>query len=141
MSQSLPFEVTGLDHVAIEVKDLDASARWYVNHLGFKHYKVNEWGEYPRFLIAGTTGLALFPDAGTGHSHQGTMVVNHIAFRVSMDHLKAARTHLEEHGLKVAFQDHHYFHSIYFSDPDGHKLELTAAVPGTDFYSLTPQPL
>jgi catechol-2,3-dioxygenase len=32
---------------------------------------------------------------------------------------------LEPAGSPFDFQDHDVSHSIYFSDPDGHRLELT----------------
>ena len=32
---------------------------------------------------------------------------------------------LKRRGIKFGFQDHEISHSIYFDDPDGHKLEIT----------------
>ena len=43
------------------------------------------------------------------------------------DTMKKARTWLEAHGVDVlGITDHHIFHSIYFFDPNGVRLELTA---------------
>ncbi len=37
--------------------------------------------------------------------------------------------------FKIDFQDHHYFHSLYTADPDGHTVELTTLVVAEeDFY-------
>jgi catechol-2,3-dioxygenase len=37
-----------------------------------------------------------------------------------------AKAHLEQHGVKVlGVTNHGIFHSIYFFDPNGHRLELT----------------
>ena len=54
--------------------------------------------------------------------------VNHISFRVdSIDALKAMKARLEAHGVEVlGIVDHHIFDSIYFFDPNGIRLELTA---------------
>jgi catechol-2,3-dioxygenase len=54
--------------------------------------------------------------------------VNHIAFRVdSIDDLKAMKARLEANGIEVlGVTDHHIFHSIYFFDPNGVRLELSA---------------
>src|SRR5206468_12647690 len=54
--------------------------------------------------------------------------VNHIAFRVdSVDELRRMKERLEAHGVEVlGVTDHHIFHSIYFFDPDGIRLELSA---------------
>ncbi|KAF5274836.1 hypothetical protein FQR65_LT16866 [Abscondita terminalis] len=53
--------------------------------------------------------------------------VQHIAFEVEdLDALLAAKSHLEANGVKVlGITNHGIFHSIYFFDPNGHRLELT----------------
>ena len=45
-----------LDHVAIRVKDLNVSAEWYQKVLGLKRYQPPEWGEFPIFMLSGTSG-------------------------------------------------------------------------------------
>lgn len=52
--------------------------------------------------------------------------VQHIAFEVeNMDDLLAAKSRLEAEGLDVVGPvDHTIFKSIYFFDPNGHRLEL-----------------
>ena len=52
--------------------------------------------------------------------------VQHIAFELeSMDELLEAKARAEAHGLKVLGPtDHGIFQSIYFFDPNGHRLEL-----------------
>jgi len=54
--------------------------------------------------------------------------VQHIAFEVeSMDDLLAAKEQVEKAGLDVIGPvDHTIFQSIYFFDPNGHRLELAA---------------
>ena len=56
--------------------------------------------------------------------------VQHIAFEVAdMDALVAAKQQVEAHGLgTIGPIDHGIFKSIYFFDPSGHRLELTANV-------------
>jgi catechol 2,3-dioxygenase-like lactoylglutathione lyase family enzyme len=60
--------------------------------------------------------------------------VQHIAFKVAdIDALLAAKARVEKAGLKVIGPiDHTLFKSIYFFDPNGHRLELAAdtAKPG-----------
>jgi glyoxylase I family protein len=60
--------------------------------------------------------------------------VQHIAFEVEdMDALLAAKAKAEAEGLEVVGPtDHAIFKSIYFFDPNGHRLELAAntAEPG-----------
>ena len=52
--------------------------------------------------------------------------VQHIAFEVeSWDALLTAKKKIEEHGLEVVGPTNHgIFQSIYFFDPNGHRLEL-----------------
>jgi glyoxylase I family protein len=54
--------------------------------------------------------------------------VQHIAFHVDdLDALVSAKTHLESMGLNVLGPiDHGVFDSIYFHDPNSHRLELSA---------------
>lgn len=59
--------------------------------------------------------------------------VQHIAFEVEdMDALLEAKKHLEDYGLDVLGPTNHgIFKSIYFFDPNGHRLELAANI-GTE---------
>ena len=54
--------------------------------------------------------------------------VNHISFRVNtVQELENTKARLQAHGIEVlGVTDHHIFKSIYFFDPNGIRLELTA---------------
>jgi catechol 2,3-dioxygenase-like lactoylglutathione lyase family enzyme len=54
--------------------------------------------------------------------------VQHIALKLeSVDALVEAKAHLESHGLDVVGPvNHGIFNSIYFFDPNGHRIELAA---------------
>ena len=54
-------EIEFLDHVAIRVAGMQASARWYKKVLGLKRYQLPEWGDFPILLLSGKSGIALFP--------------------------------------------------------------------------------
>ena len=56
--------------------------------------------------------------------------VQHIAFRVrDRAELLQFRAHLEANGVQVlGVTDHGAFHSIYFFDPNGHRLELACDI-------------
>lgn len=132
------FKINFLDHVAIRVNNLGQSAQWYEETLGLKKYQLKEWGEYPIFMMAGKTGIALFP-AQTDHPvldpTSRNIRIDHFAFNVSNETLETAKVQFDQSGIPYQFQDHHYFHSIYLKDPDGHTVELTTlVVPEEDFY-------
>jgi catechol 2,3-dioxygenase-like lactoylglutathione lyase family enzyme len=132
------FKINSLDHVAIRVRDIEKSAEWYKETLGLKKYQLDEWGDYPIFMLAGKSGIALFPagnnQPATDHSIN-TVKIDHFAFNVSTTAFEEAKQWFEESGVQYKFQDHHYFHSIYINDPDGHTVELTTlVVPEDKFY-------
>src|SRR3546814_15515937 len=56
--------------------------------------------------------------------------VQHLAFKVgSYDELVAAKAHLEANDVDVLGPTHHgIFQSIYFFDPNGHRVELACDI-------------
>lgn len=129
MNKNIPeIEIAFLDHVAIRVKELEVSARWYEQVLGLKRYQLPEWGAFPIFLLAGKSGVALFPAHDADPVQDATsrnVKIDHFAFQVSREQFKNAIKRYEALNLEFSIQDHHYFDSIYTLDPDGHTVELT----------------
>ena len=121
-------EVEGIDHVALSVRDVEASARWYAGLLGLERRHEGMWDGVPLFIGKGTTGLALFPprsnEESAAASRDGTGML-HLAFRANRKDFLHAQEELKQRGIRFEFQDHEISHSIYFLDPDGHKLEIT----------------
>ena len=132
------FKLDFLDHVAIRVKDIAASVTWYSTVLGLQRYQLPKWGEFPIFMLSGKTGIALFPANSNDPKLELTsknVKIDHFAFQVSQDAFAKAQQHYQNLGLTYSFQDHHYFHSIYTKDLDGHVVELTTLVVDEDqFY-------
>jgi catechol 2,3-dioxygenase-like lactoylglutathione lyase family enzyme len=125
------FKLDFLDHVAINVKDLDASVAWYERVLGLKRYQLEKWGEFPIFMLSGKTGIALFPANTDDPKLEPTsknVKIDHFAFQVSQDAFAKAKQHYQDLGLEFTVKDHYYFHSIYTKDLDGHAVELTTLV-------------
>ena len=120
-------ELEGIDHVALSVRDIQQSAQWYIDVLGFEHRFPGMWNGVPTFIGKGTTALALFPLRGEGSAGahtRGTRML-HLAFRATRDGFLAAQDDLRQRDIAFEFQDHEISHSIYFRDPDGHELEIT----------------
>jgi len=119
------------------VKDLSVSAEWYAKVLGLKKYQLSEWGDFPIFMLAGKSGIALFPanlDDPILNRESRNVKIDHFAFNVSNEDFEKARILYDELHLDYNFQDHHYFHSIYTKDPDGHVVELTTIVVDEDTF-------
>ncbi|GGG39257.1 hypothetical protein GCM10011344_45170 [Dokdonia pacifica] len=131
------FAIEYLDHVAIRVKDIEVTASWYENVLGLKRKVVPEWGEYPIFMLAGKTGIAIFPatlDDPPLNASSRNVRIDHFAFYVSMENFAKARKKYEALQLEYIFRDHTHFHSIYTEDPDGHTVELTTIIGDSDTF-------
>lgn len=118
-------EIEGIDHVALSVRDVEQSARWYIEVLGFEHRWPGMWNGVPTFIGKGPTALALFPLRGSGDASRRGSGLWHVAFRTSRDGFIGAQRDLEERGMTFTYEDHEISHSIYFRDPDGHELEIT----------------
>ena len=119
-------QLEGIDHVAVGVRDIERSAKWYIDVLGFERLHDGVWNGVPTFVGKGNTGIALFPATQEPKtSKQREIRMLHLAFRANRANFLTAQNELKKHGIKFEFQDHEISHSIYFRDPDGHQLEIT----------------
>jgi catechol 2,3-dioxygenase-like lactoylglutathione lyase family enzyme len=121
-------QLEGIDHVALAVSDIERSAKWYIDVLGFERRYEGMWNGIPVFVGKGDTALALFPvresEAQTQMRPKGSGML-HLAFRADARNFAAAQDELKRRGIRFEFQDHEISHSIYFRDMDGHHLEIT----------------
>jgi catechol 2,3-dioxygenase-like lactoylglutathione lyase family enzyme len=132
-------EIEFLDHVAIRVADIEASVKWYEKVLGLKKHQLPEWGDFPIFMLANKSGVALFPINASDekmNSKSKKAVVDHFAFNVTNENFEIAKRKYLNLNLEFNIQDHHYFHSIYTKDPDGHVVELTTIVVNENKFYL-----
>jgi catechol 2,3-dioxygenase-like lactoylglutathione lyase family enzyme len=121
-------ELEGIDHVAVGVREVERSAKWYIDVLGFERLHEGMWDGVPTFIGKGNTGIALFPanpDAKSTRSTGRDLRMLHLAFRANRKNFLSAQEELKRRGIKFEFQDHEISHSIYFRDPDGNQLEIT----------------
>jgi catechol 2,3-dioxygenase-like lactoylglutathione lyase family enzyme len=112
-------KVTGIDHVVLHVKDLARSRKFYVDFLGMEVEHERSW---QLFLKCGSQGVALF-EADDGDEIHGGSEVNHMALRLKSGEYEKVKALLEEQGIKVNGRKGDP-ECIYFSDPDGHRLQL-----------------
>ncbi|MBE7939895.1 MULTISPECIES: VOC family protein [Ramlibacter] len=134
--------VQKIHHVAYRCKDAKETVEWYEKHLGMKFVLAIAENEVPStkapdpymhvFLDAGNGNvLAFFELPGQppmGRDANTPKWVQHLALKVdSMDTLLATKAKLEAAGIEVLGPTNHtIFKSIYFFDPNGHRLELAA---------------
>ena len=139
---SLPETVPihGLHHFAYRCRDAEETRHFYEDILGLPlfHYIRNdivpstgEYCPYVHIFFRMTDGSCIaFFDLGDGCAPEPSpntpAWVNHIALRVdTVEQLEKMKSRLEAHGIDVlGVTDHRIFKSIYFFDPNGHRLEL-----------------
>ena len=138
-------KIDRIHHVAYRCKDAKQTVEWYGQMLKMDFILAIAEDRVPStkapdpymhvFLDAGNGNVLAFfelptqPPVGRGpHTPQWG---EHIAFKVKdRDELLAFRAHLEAHGVDVlGVTDHGAFHSIYFFDPNGHRVELACPDP------------
>ena len=136
MPQVRSFVTQGIDHIALNVRDVHKSAEWYRDVLGFERRYADVWGDRPIVVGAGGTSLALFQvddqNAAGPDTSPDRVMLRHIAFRVDAMNFQRAQDDLRRRGIAFEFQDHTISRSIYFADPDGYELEITTYDVGSD---------
>lgn len=129
-----------IHHVAYRCHDAKATVEWYERHLGMRFILAIAENEVPStkapdpymhvFLDAGGGNVLAFFELPTqapmGRDANTPAWVQHLALQVdSYDTLLATKARLQASGIDVIGPtDHTLFHSIYFFDPNGHRLEL-----------------
>ncbi|MCP4364990.1 MAG: VOC family protein [Planctomycetes bacterium] len=119
--------VTRVDHIALTVRDLKQSERFYREILGFKPLGPIK-GHV--FMESGEVELALFqvedPKKARDPGGWGNIDVQHVAFTVDKKQFETAQAFLSSRGVQSEGPvDHGTALSIYFKDPDGNTFELT----------------
>ncbi|NNU16077.1 VOC family protein [Parvularcula sp. ZS-1/3] len=141
------FTLSGIHHVAYRCRDAKETVEFYTDVMGmsfdvaFAEDHVPSTGAYDPymhvFLDAGNGNILAFfelPQQKDMDRDRNTPEwVQHIAFRVpTMDDLLKAKERAVSRGLDVLGPTNHgVFKSIYFFDPNGHRVEL-ACDTGTE---------
>lgn len=141
---TVSFSLSKIHHVAYRCRDAKQTVEFYNSVLGMEYLSafsedhVPSTGEYDPYMhifldAGGGNVLAFFelpkqPDMARDPNTPAW--VQHIAFEVpGMDALLAAKAHIEAQGIAVIGPTFHgIFRSIYFFDPNGHRLELACNI-------------
>ncbi len=125
-------KILALDHVVLNVEDVDRSLEFYAGGLGLQIERLDEYrrGEvkFPSVRLTEHTIIDLFPPAMHACAAKGENM-NHfcIALEEPLDEIEAA---LEKAGIPVESRMDHNFgalgfaQSLYVRDPDHNTIEM-----------------
>ena len=146
----LPFALSRIHHVAYRCRDAKETVEWYQQNLGmsyvtaFSEDHVPSTGAYDPYMhifldCGGGNVVAFFElpeQPQMGRDENTPEWVQHLAFEVdSIESLLKAKDHLVANGVEVLGPTYHgIFKSIYFFDPNGHRLELAANIGTAEQY-------
>jgi len=138
-------KIDRIHHVAYRCKDARETVLWYQKNLKMDFVLAIAEDQVPStkapdpymhvFLDAGGGNVLAFFELPTqpamGRDPNTPAWVQHIAFRVKdRETLLEFKKHLEGNGVEVlGVTDHGFVRSIYFFDPNGHRLELACPDP------------
>lgn len=141
----MTMKVEKIHHVAYRCKDAKQTVEWYGKMLNMDFVLAIAEDRVPSthepdpymhiFIDAGDGNVLAFFELPTkpemGRDENTPPWVQHIAFKVKdRATLIEFKEHLEKNGVEVlGITDHSMFHSIYFFDPNGHRLELACPDP------------
>ena len=118
--------ISGVYEVAIRVRDLVKSETFYREILDLD-VGIRDDDRGLVFLRAGgQAGMLVLQE------DKGTWPIQHFAFTVAAEDIETAANLLVQRGVSIDGPIYHEWmpaKSVYFSDPDGHKLELCAPLP------------
>ena len=139
-----------IHHVAYRCKDAKATVEWYTRHLDMQFVLAIAENQVPStkapdpymhvFLDAGNGNVLAFFElptkAAMGRDENTPAWVQHLALKVgSVEQLLATKVRLQAAGIEVLGPvNHTLFKSIYFFDPNGHRLELAADMGTPEMY-------
>jgi len=121
-------QIRGIYEVAVRVRDLAAAEPFYRDVLGLEVGFRDEQRKWLFLRAGGQWGMIVLQEDGANGPLQ------HFAFTVDEAEIERAAERLRRRGIACAGPILHDWipaKSLYFTDPDGHDLELCAPLAGT----------
>jgi catechol 2,3-dioxygenase-like lactoylglutathione lyase family enzyme len=130
-------KIIELDHIVLNVGDIDRSLKFYTEVLGLKGERVDEFRagkvSFPSVRITDQTIIDLFPSkdrASDSSSEQAVKNLNHFCLVVGADSFSGIVDYLAENHVTVRQGPVSRWGalgratSVYFFDPDGNEIEI-----------------
>ena len=131
-------KVTELDHIVLNVSDVDRSLQFYIDVLGLQGERVQEFRQgkvgFPSVRINADTIIDLFPAAEspgprqTGKTQAANL--NHFCLVVGKEDFAGIVDYLNDNGVAIQqgpisrWGARGRATSVYFLDPDGNEIEI-----------------
>jgi len=117
--------ITSINHINMAVRDIDVSFRFYKDILGFTPLCKSEGSAY---LLAGSPDvpgcLWISLDYDRKKLRQPSPCNTHMAFSVDKKNFEALSKRIRDAGTVIFKENTSPGKSLYFLDPDDHKLEI-----------------
>ncbi len=128
------FKCTGIDHVAVNTNDMEATLQFYCGILGMKLARTSRTGDGRRHYnveIGGGNAFAFF-DGADNPSHTKDQHLNHFALTVATSQeFDESYQRLQDHGVEVTeIIEREYGKTFYFNDPNGIRLQIELQTSG-----------
>ena len=114
--------IRGINHVTLSVLDMDKSLLFYTDILECK--LLARWAK-GAYLSAGDLWICLMLDSKTRAAPLPEYT--HVAFDVRKEDFAAAVTKIKNSGTEIWQGNSSEGDSLYFLDPNGHRLEIHAS--------------
>ena len=114
--------IVGINHITLSIKDVAESFAFYTQVLGFR--SVARWPK-GAYLLAGDLWVALVLDERVRAA--ALPEYTHIAFTVAQADFAALSERIVDAGAPIWQPNRTEGDSLYFLDPNGHKLEIHAS--------------
>lgn len=127
--------ITGINHITLSVKNVDESFAFYAGTL-----EMTAVARWPKgaYLRAGDLWMALVLDSKV---RSGPLPeYTHVAFSVPHQDFQALTERVRRSGAFIWQDNWTEGDSLYFLDPDGHKLEIHASDLATRLQSARQNP-
>jgi catechol 2,3-dioxygenase-like lactoylglutathione lyase family enzyme len=128
------FTMTAMDHIVLNVRDMDTVLDFYHNVLGLPTERLEEFRQgkvpFPSVRISTDTVIDLFPTPPEARTAAERSDLNHFCLVLHKADMPAFMAHLHAHGVHIEegpatrWGAHGAGTSIYFSDPEQRRIEV-----------------
>ncbi len=128
--------VIAMDHIVLNVHDMDTMLDFYINVLGLQGERIEAFGEgkvpFPSVRISADTLIDLFPmpEQSAAPEAGAAKRLNHFCMVIEPAEMPEVVAHLEAHGVTIdegpatRWGAHGNATSIYFNDPESNRIEI-----------------